>query len=54
MDEKMIYNDLKSKVYNVLSDVVFENLNQKDVPVEEQKKLMDQAIEWWQTHFWEE
>ena len=54
MEDKMIYNELKSKVYNTLSTVVFENLHQKDIPVEEQKKLMDQAIEWWQTHFWEE
>lgn len=47
-----VSNDLKSAVYNALSDVCFEFMHNKhNHPTE---KEMDIAIEWWQTHYWDD
>ena len=43
-------NDLRSDVYNALSDIAFKYHN-KGVDITEDE--MDVAIEWFQLHFWE-
>lgn len=50
LSEAWSSDDLRSAVYNALSDVCFEFLENGRHPSE---KEMDLAIEWWQTHFWD-
>lgn len=49
--KEWLQSEIKSKVYNALSDVAFDY---PDVDSEELKKQMDQAIEWFQIKFWED
>lgn len=49
--KESVDGDLKSAVYNALSDVCFEFMNKGNHPTEEE---MDIAIEWWQTHYWDD
>ena len=43
--------DLRSEVYNALSDICFKY---RDTPIDILQNTMDRAIEWFQTHFWED
>lgn len=43
-------SDLRSAVYNALTDVCYEFMRNGGHPTEDD---MDEAIEWWQIHFWE-
>ena len=43
--------DLRSEVYNALSDIAFKY---RDKPIDILQKSMDRAIEWFQTRFWED
>lgn len=49
--QEWLKSEFRSKVYNALSEVAFEFA---DVPEDELKKNMDEAIEWFQIHFYEE
>jgi len=50
-------SDLRSKVYNALSGVVFDVFIKKGwndyVDIDQASKAMDEACEWFSTHFWE-
>lgn len=47
-------NLIRAKVYNALSDIVFNELEMKDIQdAKDQKKIMDNAINWFNERFWE-
>lgn len=50
-----VKSQLKSKVYNSLSNIAYELFDQKftDIPVDQQEKLMEESIEWFMIHFFE-
>ena len=48
--EEFVKDEMKSKVYNAISDVAYEFA---DVPEELHKKAMEQAIEWFIIKFYE-
>lgn len=47
--------ELRSKVYNSLSNVAFEMFDQNftDIPADQQEKLMEESIEWFMIHFFD-
>lgn len=47
------YNEVRSKVYNALSDIVFDSFQTRLIPNKESKEIMEKSIEWWLTHFYE-
>ena len=55
MDPKDFENIMRSKVYNALSNVVYETIEQNkvDMPIEEQKKYLENAFEWFIIHFYD-
>lgn len=55
MSTNDVKSDLRSKVYNALSDAyyeVFENKN-KDISVDDQKKMLEESFEWFIIHFFD-
>ena len=48
--KEWLQSEIRSKVYNALSDVA---IDYADVDSEELKKQMDLAIEWFQIKYWE-
>lgn len=47
------YNEVRSKVYNALSDIVFDEFQTRLISNKESKEIMEKSIEWWFTHFYE-
>lgn len=45
--------DLRSEVYNALTDIAFE-YNSKGFSVDEIKAAFNEALDWFDTHFWED
>lgn len=51
-----VRSDLESKVYKVLSNTyyeMFENKN-KDISIDDQKKMFEESFEWFMIHFFDE
>ena len=55
MPENEIKSELRSKVYNALSDTYYEMFEDKNtnISVDDQKKMLEESFEWFMVHFFE-
>ena len=49
--QEEIKENFRSKIYQTLSELIMES---PEISEETAEKLIDQSVEWWKTHFYEE
>ena len=49
--QEEIKENFRHKIYQTLSELIFES---PEIGEEAAEELIDQSVEWWKTHFYEE